>query len=320
MTATVTLAHADLELSRLGFGCASLMRITSDRARRHLLDEAFDHGIRHFDVARMYGLGAVEGEVGRFARGRRRDELTIATKFGIDPAGGLGRLARFQRPARAFMNRVPAARQAVKRRGDAMMTPRRYDLEIARRSFDTSLRELGLDYVDVLFIHDPSPGDDVRAEELLGFFEQQRAAGKLRSWGVSQDAHPGLDVASRLGPSAVLQVREHALARADREEPRVTFGVLGGPHAELSAWLQAEPAARRRWTSALGTDPCRGDTLAALLLADALDANPGGAVLFSTTKPDRVRFAARTLAEPPGAETLATFRTLLAGDPVAATA
>ncbi|HET9153536.1 MAG TPA: aldo/keto reductase [Solirubrobacterales bacterium] len=52
---------------RLGFGCASLMRLPSRRRRQALLAEAFEQGIRHFDVARMYGLGAAEGELGRFA-------------------------------------------------------------------------------------------------------------------------------------------------------------------------------------------------------------------------------------------------------------
>lgn len=312
---TTDLSHADLRISRLGFGCASLMRVTSQRARLHLLDAAFGHGLRHFDVARMYGLGAVEGEVGRFARGRRRDQLTIATKFGIEPSAGLGRFARFQQPARELMNRVPAARRAVKRRSSAMMTPRRYDLAIAQRSFETSLRELGLDYVDLLFVHDPAPQDDIHAEELTAFFQAQRDAGKIRAWGVSQDAHPGLDVVGELGPSAVLQIRETVFARATSANPRVSFGVLGAPREELLGRLHADPVLRRAWTAQLGVDPCAGDTLARLLLADALDANATGAVLYSTIRPERLRVAGQALTDPPAPETLAAFRDLAGGRP-----
>ncbi len=287
------------------------MRITSERARRYLLDNAFDHGITHFDVARMYGLGAVEGEVGRFARGRRRDQLTIATKFGIDPAAGLGRLARFQQPAREVLNRVPAARRALQRRSAAMMSPRRYDLEVAQRSFDTSLREFGLDHVDILFVHDPAPHDDVRAEELTGFFEAQRAAGKLRAWGVSQDAHAGLRVVDRLGPTAILQIRDTIFNRAQSDTPYIGFGVLGDPHADILRALETDPETRRRWTAALGTDPARDDTLARLLLAEALDANATGAVLYSTVRPQRIRFAAEAVTDPPEPEMIAAFRELV---------
>src|SRR4051812_47294530 len=120
----VLLENAGIEVSRLGFGCAGLMRLTSGRARRALLEEAFHSGLRHFDVARMYGLGRAESELGAFAK-NRREQLTIATKFGIQPAGGLGTLAHLQRPVRGFLNRIPAARAVLKRRSDALHTPRR---------------------------------------------------------------------------------------------------------------------------------------------------------------------------------------------------
>lgn len=311
MPETIVFPQApDLRVSRLGFGCASLMRVTSARERLHLLDSAFGQGLRHFDVARMYGLGAVESEVGRFARGRDRDQLTIATKFGIDPARGLQRLGRLQQPARELLNRVPSARQAVKRRSSAAMSSRRYDLAIAQRSFDRSLRELDLDYVDILFIHDPSPGDDIRSAELVAFFEAQRAAGKLRAWGVSQDAHPGLNVVGSLGPSAILQIRETIFDTERTSGPRMTFGVLGAPHERLAARLQSDPGLRHHWSDRLGADPLVGDTLARLLLADALDANPGGTVLFSTIRANRLPVAASVLADPPSFEMLTGFRDL----------
>ena len=52
----------------LGFGCASLMRLPEARDRQRLLDLAVDLGIRHFDGARLYGLGQVEGELGALLR------------------------------------------------------------------------------------------------------------------------------------------------------------------------------------------------------------------------------------------------------------
>src|SRR6185503_14619010 len=69
----VSFLYGEDDRVRLGFGCASLMRVPSRREREALLGEAFEQGIRHFDVARMYGLGAAESELGRFARGRREE-------------------------------------------------------------------------------------------------------------------------------------------------------------------------------------------------------------------------------------------------------
>jgi diketogulonate reductase-like aldo/keto reductase len=305
--------NAHLEISRIGFGCASLMRITSTRARERLLACAFEHGVRHFDLARMYGLGAAEAEVGRFAR-HHRDEVTIATKFGIDPAAGLRSLARFQQPVRAVLNRVPAARRAVKRRAEVFSAPRCYDAIGARRSFDRSLQELRLDYVDILFVHDPAPADAVRTDELLEFFEEMHSTGKLKSWGVSQDAHPGLNVIDGLGPSAVLQVRQTAFDQAEHDVPTITFGVLGAPRQRILHALRADAGLRDRWREALHEDPTEGDSLARLLLGNALATNPSGAVLFSTVRAERLAVAAQVLADPPSAETLAVFRALVARD------
>src|SRR5919199_1407023 len=79
-----TLAGTAVLTSRLGFGCAGLFAAPTGRQRRRVLDAALACGIRHFDVAPMYGLGMAERELGRFAVGRR-DDVVIATKFGIAP-------------------------------------------------------------------------------------------------------------------------------------------------------------------------------------------------------------------------------------------
>ncbi len=55
-----------------------------------------------------------------------------------------------------------------------------------------SLTALGVDYVDILFVHGPEPSDTVATDELREFFERARQQGKIRAWGVSQDE--GLEV------------------------------------------------------------------------------------------------------------------------------
>ncbi len=277
--------------TRIGFGCAGLMRDPSARKRQSLLTEAFDQGIRHFDVARMYGLGTAERELGRFARGRR-DSVVIATKFGIEPASAPGQLARLQGPARWLLARYPALRGYVKRRSDTFHQPRHYDAATARLSLHTSLRELQTDYVDVLLVHDPAPTDHVDLPDICAFLEDARQAGHLRAWGIAGEQDPCIQIKRSLPATAVLQVHEDILSRTQPLpgdlEPLITFGVLGEALDRISRYLQG-PGRRSRWSDALGVDCSSSQVLASLLLLDALDTNPMGVVLYSTTRPERLR-------------------------------
>ncbi len=278
--------------TRIGFGCAGLMREPSGKLRQRVLAAAFEQGIRHFDVARMYGLGAAEGELGRFARGRR-EQIVIATKFGIEASAAPGRLGRLQSPARALLARYPALRTYVKRRSDALHQPHHYDVATARASLERSLRELGTDYVDVLFLHGPTPADVIELPELCAFLEDARQSGHVRAWGVAGEQDSCLQIKRALPADTVLQVREDILSRtaALAHEPRVaiTFGVLAHALPRITAHLSDSPARRARWSERLGVDCADVQALAALLLGDALAANRGGVVLLSTTRPPRLQ-------------------------------
>jgi len=272
---------------RLGFGCAGLMRLPSRRGRQRLLGEAFERGLTHFDVARMYGLGMAEAELGRFARGRR-DEITIATKFGIEP--GVPRLARLQAPARAAIARMPALRAALKQRGEGPREPRRYDARAARRSLETSLGELQTDYVDYFFVHDPAPGDAVDLDGLAELFEDLGQRGVVRAWGISGDPDPCVSLTRESG-ATVLQVRDEILAPVqppDSVAETIGFGVLARPLARIQEHLAAAPERRAHWRSKVGRDCARPEVLASLLLQDALERNRSGAVLFATTRHERI--------------------------------
>ncbi len=282
----------DVASTRIGFGCAGLLREPSMNKRQSLLAEAFNQGITHFDVARMYGLGAAEGELGRFARGRR-ESVVIATKFGIEPASTPGRLARLQGPARWLLAHSPALRGYVKRRSDAFHQPRHYDAAAARASLQTSLRELQTDYIDVLLVHDPSSTDHMDLPGICAYLEEARQAGHVRAWGVAGEQDPCVQLKRSLPATAILQVRDDIISRTDPFpgdlEPLITFGILGEALDQLSRHLKGSPERRSRWSDALGIDCSSSQALAALLLRDALNANPRGVVLFSTTRPERLR-------------------------------
>ncbi len=291
------------------------MRSASRTHRQQLLAEAFEQGIRHFDVARMYGLGATEGELGRFARGRR-DEIIIATKFGIEAAGPAGQLAQLQAPARALIARMPAARRALKRRSEAFHQPHQYDPATARNSLETSLRELGIDYVDILFVHDPAPGEVADVTELSATLNKLRNEGYIKAWGFAGSPEPCIALSGETSAS-VLQIRDDmfdsALSRVPPTQDVITFSVLSGALGRIVDHLADNPDRYARWTSAVGENCGDPEVISSLLLRDALERNRNGVVLFSTTHPERVKVAidaASTVSSETGRGPLQAFREL----------
>nr|WP_203417238.1 aldo/keto reductase [Jiangella ureilytica] len=132
-----------LSLSRLGFGAAPIAGLytpVDDDTAAATVDAAWDAGVRSFDTAPHYGLGRSETRLGRALRGRPRDEYAVSTKAGrvLVPAAGGG-----SDEADGFA--VSATHRRV---WD-------YSRDGIRRSLDDSLRRLGLDRVDLLYLHDP---------------------------------------------------------------------------------------------------------------------------------------------------------------------
>jgi D-threo-aldose 1-dehydrogenase len=253
----------------------------------------------------MYGLGAAEGELGHFARGRR-DRIVIATKFGISPSALAIRVARVQGPVRSLFAAFPALRRRARtqaagprsgRAGALVYGPQAYDAASARASLETSLTELGTDYVDLFLLHEPEP-DDPRTDELSEYLEEARAAGRIRAWGVSGEPEASVQV-TRAFPRApqVIQIRDdvflRSLSRLPASTPaaRITFGPLGNSLPRIVAHVNADAARRSRWREAVGVDCGDPEACAALLLRHALRENASGAVVFSTIHAHKIRGA-----------------------------
>ena len=118
-----------LGFTRLGFGgvaVGSMFEAIDDVEAEATLAAAWDAGLRYYDTAPLYGHGLSETRIGRALQARPRGEFVLSTKVGrlLAPAGA----------KRGF--HYDYGRDAV------------------RRSFDASLARLGLDRVDVLYVHD----------------------------------------------------------------------------------------------------------------------------------------------------------------------
>ncbi|WP_330309168.1 MULTISPECIES: aldo/keto reductase [unclassified Streptomyces] len=161
-----TLGRSGVEVSELSFGAAgigNLFTAVSDEQAYEAVDAAWAAGIRYFDTAPHYGIGLSERRLGAALRERPRAEYTVSTKVGrlLEPtdAGGDDLADGFA---------VPATHRRV---WD-------FSADGVRRGLDASLERLGLDHVDVVYLHDP----DDHAEQ--AFREGYPALEKLRSEGV----------------------------------------------------------------------------------------------------------------------------------------
>jgi D-threo-aldose 1-dehydrogenase len=163
------------DLGRLGYGAAAvgnLYRAVDDESARRLLDAAWDAGIRYYDTAPHYGLGLSERRLGEMLRSRPRDEFVLSTKVGRlllpDPEGA-GR-----RDDDLF--EVPADHRRV------------WDFSESgiRRSLEESLGRLGLDSVDVLYLHDVERSGDAdgAVDSGVAALARMRDEGLVRAIGI----------------------------------------------------------------------------------------------------------------------------------------
>lgn len=162
--------------SRLGIGTAqfgNMGRVVSDQDCQAAVDTAWDQGLRFFDTAPHYGLGLSEQRLGRALRDRPGDERVISTKVG-----------RLLRPN-------PTPKGSDSDNGfhvpDELTRVRDYTADGVHRSLEESLDRLGLDSVDILWIHDPEEPEDRFDEALAGAvpaLNQLREEGVISAWGI----------------------------------------------------------------------------------------------------------------------------------------
>jgi D-threo-aldose 1-dehydrogenase len=150
----VRLGRTDVRVTRLGFGTAEiggLYRPVSDEDAVAMVDHAWARGIRYFDTAPLYGYGNAERRLGLALADRPRDDFVVSTKVG-----------RLLVPRDAVPAGADIDRQAFDGREDAFYAgapPVRpvfdYSADGVRRSVEESLVRLGLERIDILYIHDP---------------------------------------------------------------------------------------------------------------------------------------------------------------------
>jgi D-threo-aldose 1-dehydrogenase len=313
---SVQLPDTGVITSALGFGCADMFRLPRRGDRKRLLEVAFESGISHFDVAPMYGLGRAEHELGVLARGRR-EQVTIATKFGIIPTAIATTIGRVQGPARRMLNARPAVRASLQgaaagprsgRSGAVLYRGSGYGAGAARRSLERSLKALGTDYIDLFLLHDPGVGD-VRAEDdVLVFLEDRRRAGVIRAWGVAGEREATFGAIRVLAAGhPVRQIRDDIFSRLASDEratddAQISYGVLGRALPRIVATISSSPDLAELWHSNYDGSDALASQVAESLMRDASRANLAGIILFNSVRAERIRSMARSFHERAGSD------------------
>jgi D-threo-aldose 1-dehydrogenase len=289
----VYLPSTRITTSQLGFGCSAIMGAGTESARQRLLACAFEHGIRHFDVARAYGVGEAESVLGRFIKANR-SQLTITTKYGINPPKrnaakqivlNIGRYVKRMVPG--FANVSPAINIAAS-------SPALFSAAEARISLETSLRSLGTDYVDLYLLHEP-PANAKLDDELLLFLETVKGEGKIRAYGIGGDFEiVKLFLKSQSPFAKVLQFDNDIISRqlsqidSEQSNAAITFRGLYKAFDLLLMYVAAHPDIAHQWSQILDLNISDTSALSSLMFAWAARDNINGIVLFSTSSPSRV--------------------------------
>ena len=306
----VPLGIADIRLTRLCFGTGTLFRLHSSRERQRLLDAAYDLGIRHFDTARSYGLGDAEREVGRFLA-RHRGNVTVATKFGMRVSRTGSLLKPLQTAARRVVGMFPGLRKQLRRRQLPIIAPRCFDLVSAKDSLQTSLRELSVERIDILFLHEPDQHSAI-APELADWLAKARDDGGIRTWGLSgplasiaavRDQSPGL--------AAVMQYASDAVSRTTSPPPpsgpRLQYSPFANALEPILSAVANSPLAAKEWQRRLDL-PANTGAVAELLLADSCVEPNRDPVVFSTTSVGHLESLVQAAYDPGMLGRVAEFR------------
>lgn len=162
-----------VEISRLSLGTAAiggLYTSVSDEDCTETILTAVDNGINFIDTAPHYGKGTSERRIGRALAGRDRSTFVISTKIGRLLVPSTTDIDDF------FMD----ADNTVERKFD-------FSASGVRQSLEGSLERLGMDSVEVLFIHDPDENADAAIIEAYPELDRVRSEGIIKAIGVGMN-------------------------------------------------------------------------------------------------------------------------------------
>ncbi|XP_043690652.1 perakine reductase-like isoform X2 [Telopea speciosissima] len=185
----VKLGNQGLEVSKLGFGCCGLSGTYNDPLPEEVgisvIMEAFNRGITFFDTSNAYGPKTNEILIGKALKQLPRDEIQLATKFGIVNVAASG----FQ------VNGSP---------------------EYVRKCCEASLKRLDVDYIDLYYQH--RVDKSVPIEDTMGELMKLVEEGKIKYIGLSEASPDTIRRAHAVHPITAVQMEWSLWTRDIKEE------------------------------------------------------------------------------------------------------
>ena len=153
--------------------------VVTDIEAQQTLEAAWNAGVRYYDVSPWYGLGLAERRFGQFLHNQDRSAYVISSK--------VGKLLKASKKAMQS-NLFPLS-------GSPNLVEFNYSADAVRRSIEDSLRRLGIDSLDIVFVHDLSPDNKYLEGKWLEHFEiakqgafpeltRMREEGLIKAWGL----------------------------------------------------------------------------------------------------------------------------------------
>ncbi|MGW0084356.1 aldo/keto reductase [Streptomyces sp. NPDC003393] len=292
---------------RLGFGTAPLgnmFRAIPDQEARATVEAAWDQGIRYYDTAPFYGAGLAEERLGQVLSAKPRDAYVLSTKVGrvildepethVPDFGQKGGLFEHGNPNRIL---------------------HQWTAEATERSIEGSLKRLGVDRLDIVWVHDIA--QDFHGDAWLQKFEEARTGafrvltrlrdeGVIRAWGLGVNKTEPIELTLALDeprPDGFLLAgrytlldHAHALQRllpmAQEQNLDMVVGgpyssgiLAGGTHFE---YQQAPPQVIERVRRIKALADRHGTGIKAAALQFSLAHPASAAVVPGATRPSRI--------------------------------
>ncbi|HSJ67526.1 MAG TPA: aldo/keto reductase [Anditalea sp.] len=186
-----------------GVAIGNAFRPTTDEQAQEAMEAAWEAGVRFYDTSPYYGLGLSERRFGRFLHNKKREDYILATK--------IGRIMKPTSEKQDTMWKDPA--------------PFKYDYDYSasgtRRSIEDSLQRMGIESIDIVFIHDLSPeNEEMDWEENFRKAEKgampelvkMREEGLIKGWGMGVNRiEPILKAIEASDPDICLTATQYSL-------------------------------------------------------------------------------------------------------------
>jgi D-threo-aldose 1-dehydrogenase len=181
--------------------------VVTDKDAYAILESAWSAGIRYYDVSPWYGLGLAERRYGSFLHNKNRSEYVISSK--------VGKLLRASKTAknRELFPFSPSPNDIIFD----------YTASGVRRSIEDSLQRLGIDSLDIAFVHDISPDNkllptswqeqfDIAVKGAFPELTRMREEGLIKGWGIGVNTpEPILRVLREADPDVCLMASQYSL-------------------------------------------------------------------------------------------------------------